>query len=91
MGGRLFVTGRSKDLIIKAGRNVYPYDVERVAGQVDGVRLGGAAAFARPNEATGTDALVVVAEVRRGECARLFAASDAAVALEGTGPRGGAL
>ena len=70
MGGRLFVTGRSKDLIIKAGRNVYPYDVERVAGQVDGVRLGGAAAFARPNEAPGTDDLVVVAETTHKDPAR---------------------
>ena len=36
--GRLFVTGRAKELIIKGGKNLYPYDVERVAGGVDGVR-----------------------------------------------------
>jgi len=60
--GRLFITGRAKDLIIKAGRNLYPYDVERVAADVEGVRDGGVAAFARPNADTGTDDLVVVAE-----------------------------
>lgn len=60
--GRLFVTGRAKDLIIKGGRNYYPYDVERVASEVAGVRAGGVAAFGRPNAETGTDDLVVVAE-----------------------------
>ena len=62
-GGRLFITGRAKELIIKGGRNIYPYDVERVAGEVEGVR-GGVAAFARDNDDTGTDDLVVIAEVR---------------------------
>jgi acyl-CoA synthetase (AMP-forming)/AMP-acid ligase II len=61
-GGRLFVTGREKELIIKGGRNVYPYDVERVAGDVEGVRQGGVAAFGRTNTDTGTEDLVVIAE-----------------------------
>jgi fatty-acyl-CoA synthase len=61
-GGRLFVTGRAKELIIKAGRNLSPHDIERVAAQVDGVRDGCVAAFGRPNLETGTDDLVVVAE-----------------------------
>jgi acyl-CoA synthetase (AMP-forming)/AMP-acid ligase II len=66
-GGRLFVTGRAKELIIKGGRNVYPYDVERVAGEVDGVRQGGVAAFGRANAETGTEDLVVIAETVHGE------------------------
>lgn len=61
-GGRLFITGRAKEMIIKGGRNLYPYDLERVAGEVDGVRQGGVAAFGRANPATGTEDLVVVAE-----------------------------
>jgi acyl-CoA synthetase (AMP-forming)/AMP-acid ligase II len=69
-GGRLFVTGRAKDLIIKGGRNVYPYDVERVAGEVDGVRQGGVAAFGRTNAATGTEDLVVIAETPHGDVGR---------------------
>jgi acyl-CoA synthetase (AMP-forming)/AMP-acid ligase II len=60
--GRLFVTGRAKELIIKGGRNLHPYDVERVASEVEGVRLGSVAAFGRPNAESGTDDLVVVIE-----------------------------
>ena len=37
LDGRLYVTGRIKELIIFEGRNIHPADVERVAGQVDGV------------------------------------------------------
>jgi fatty-acyl-CoA synthase len=42
--GHLVVCGRVKDVIIMAGRNVYPTDIERAAGRVDGVRPGCAAA-----------------------------------------------
>jgi acyl-CoA synthetase (AMP-forming)/AMP-acid ligase II len=66
-GGRLFVTGRAKELIIKAGRNLHPADIERVASEVDGVRTGCVAAFGRPNTRTGTDDLVVVAETPHGD------------------------
>lgn len=38
--GHVVVCGRVKDVIIMAGRNVYPTDVERAAGRVDGVRPG---------------------------------------------------
>jgi acyl-CoA synthetase (AMP-forming)/AMP-acid ligase II len=60
--GRLFITGRSKEIIIQGGRNVYPYDVERVAAEVRGVHCGVVAAFARRNPERGTDDLVLVAE-----------------------------
>jgi acyl-CoA synthetase (AMP-forming)/AMP-acid ligase II len=69
-GGRLFITGRSKELIIKAGRNLHPDDIERVASEVDGVRSGYVAAFARANTRTGTDDLVVVAETAHGDASR---------------------
>ena len=65
--GRLFITGRAKELIIKAGRNLHPPDIERVASEVDGVRSGSIAAFGRPNSRTGTDDLVVVAETPHGD------------------------
>jgi fatty-acyl-CoA synthase len=38
--GRLYVCGRTKDLIIVAGKNLYPHDIERAAATVDGVRKG---------------------------------------------------
>ena len=36
--------GRLKDVIIMAGRNIYPTDIERAAARVDGVRPGCAVA-----------------------------------------------
>lgn len=38
--GRVVVCGRRKDVIILAGRNLYPTDIERTAEQADGVRAG---------------------------------------------------
>ncbi len=42
--GHVVVCGRVKDVIIMAGRNIYPTDIERAAGRVDGVRPGCAVA-----------------------------------------------
>jgi fatty-acyl-CoA synthase len=42
--GHIVVCGRVKDVIIMAGRNIYPTDIERAAGRVEGVRPGCAVA-----------------------------------------------
>jgi fatty-acyl-CoA synthase len=42
--GHVVVCGRVKDVIIMAGRNIYPTDIERAAGRVGGVRPGCAVA-----------------------------------------------
>jgi fatty-acyl-CoA synthase len=42
--GSIVVCGRVKDVIIMAGRKIYPTDVERAATRVEGVRPGGAVA-----------------------------------------------
>jgi len=42
--GDVVVCGRKKDMIIVAGRNICPTDIERAAGRVDGVRPGNAVA-----------------------------------------------
>ncbi|HEY6424850.1 MAG TPA: fatty acyl-AMP ligase [Pseudonocardiaceae bacterium] len=42
--GDVVVCGRRKDVIIMGGRNVYPTDIERAAGLVEGVRPGNAVA-----------------------------------------------
>ncbi|AHC27084.1 MULTISPECIES: fatty acyl-AMP ligase [Mycobacteriaceae] len=42
--GNVVVCGRVKDVIIMAGRNIYPTDIERAAGRVEGVRPGCAVA-----------------------------------------------
>ena len=44
--GHIYITARSKDVIIIKGRNIWPHDMEVVTQAIDGVRLGGAAAFA---------------------------------------------
>jgi fatty-acyl-CoA synthase len=43
-GGHVVVCGRVKDVIIMAGRSIYPTDVERAANRVDGIRPGCAVA-----------------------------------------------
>jgi acyl-CoA synthetase (AMP-forming)/AMP-acid ligase II len=62
--GDLFVTGRSKDLIIKAGRNIHPQDAEHAASSVKGVRPGGCAAFPISNPERGIEEMVLVCETR---------------------------
>ena len=42
--GNVVVCGRVKDVIIMAGRNIYPTDIERAAARVHGVRPGCAVA-----------------------------------------------
>jgi fatty-acyl-CoA synthase len=57
--GELYVTGRLKDLLVLAGRNVHPQQLEWAAGEVPGVRRGGVVAFSVPSSA-GERAVVVV-------------------------------
>lgn len=45
IGDHVIITSRSKDVIIIKGRNIWPYDLEVLAQQVGGVKLGGVAAF----------------------------------------------
>ena len=61
-GGEFFVIGRRKDLIIVAGKNIYPEDVEDVVGRVEGVLAGRVVAFGADDAAAGTEQVCVVAE-----------------------------
>lgn len=61
--GDLYVVGRSKDLIIHAGKNIYPQDIEAVVNGVDGVHPGRAVAFGVYDEAEGTELIAIIAEV----------------------------
>lgn len=62
-GGKLFITGRLKDLIIIRGINHYPEDIEHtVMGCHPAVRPGGGAAFSV--EVAGSERLVLIQEVR---------------------------
>ncbi|HEX3483036.1 MAG TPA: fatty acyl-AMP ligase, partial [Kofleriaceae bacterium] len=79
--GDLFVTGRTKDLIIVAGRNHGPEQIEAAAAQVDGVRPGNVVAFGVPGR-RGTDDVVVVCESAAADRVRLAEAVRAHVATE---------
>jgi acyl-CoA synthetase (AMP-forming)/AMP-acid ligase II/acyl carrier protein len=62
--GELFVTGRSKDLIIIRGRNYFPQDIELTAESSHAsLRAGGGAAFSV--DVSGEERLVVLHEVDR--------------------------
>jgi len=60
----LFLTGRHKDLIIKAGRNLQPHEAEDIAAATPGVRKGCVAAFGVSDPTRGTERFVIVAETR---------------------------
>ncbi|MGB0127833.1 MAG: AMP-binding protein, partial [Rhodocyclaceae bacterium] len=62
--GEVFLTGRAKDLILRGGRNLYPYDLEQAVGALPGVRRGCVAVFGAADPASGTERLVVLAETR---------------------------
>lgn len=62
--GELYITGRAKELIIRAGRNLYPYDLEQAIGDLPGVRKGCVAVFGVSDPTSGEERLVVVAETR---------------------------
>ncbi len=86
-GGEVYVTGRLKDLIILAGRNHYPDDIEAtIQGCDPRLRAAGAAAFSV--EIDGEEALVVVQEVAdprevdEASAAAMAAAIRAAIAEE---------
>lgn len=65
--GQLYVTGRLKEMVILAGRNLYPQDVERAVQLVDpAFGTGAGAVFAVE---TDREHLVAVQEVRPGAVA----------------------
>ena len=63
VGGEVYVCGRKKELIIVGGKNVYPMDLEELAMTVRGVHPGRVSAFGIFNESSGTEDVVMVAEV----------------------------
>jgi 1-acyl-sn-glycerol-3-phosphate acyltransferase len=69
-GGEVYLTGRAKDLIIRAGRNIYPYDLETAVGNLAGLRKGCVAVFGSQDPASGTERLVVLAETLEQEAER---------------------
>ena len=63
LDGELVLCGRIKDVIIVGGRNVFPEDIERAVGELEGVRAGNVIAFGIEGY-KGKESVVVVAESR---------------------------
>ena len=89
LDGEVFVAGRRKDLIIVGGKNIYPQDLEALAGEVEGVRAGRVAAFGVYNDELGTEDVVIVAEAEDARAdvqsladkVRLYVTRNSAIAL----------
>lgn len=88
--GDVFVTGRVKDIIIRAGRHLYPQDIEEAVAGLPGIRKGGVAAFGAVDRASGTERVVILAETRESDPAQRRALhsriNDVATDITGTPP-----
>ena len=71
--GDVYLTGRVKDMIIRAGRNIYPYELEEVVGDLPEIRKGCVAVFGSIDPASDIEQLIVVAETRLSDAAALDA------------------
>ncbi|HXM83575.1 MAG TPA: AMP-binding protein [Burkholderiales bacterium] len=68
--GNLYITGREKDVIIRGGRNISPYELEEAVGDLAGIRRGCVAVFGSMDAASGTERVVVLAETREADPSR---------------------
>jgi 1-acyl-sn-glycerol-3-phosphate acyltransferase len=62
--GEIYITGRIKEMIIRGGRNIYPYELEQQLGEIPGIRKGCVAVFPTIDPTTGSERMVIVAESR---------------------------
>ncbi|MCH4561372.1 lysophospholipid acyltransferase family protein, partial [Mesorhizobium jarvisii] len=65
--GDVYVTGRVKDIIIRAGRHLYPQEIEEAVAGIPGIRKGGVAVFGATDRISGTERVVVLAETRESD------------------------
>ena len=70
LDGDLYISGRIKDVLVRGGRNLYPYDLEEAIGRLEGVRKGCVAVFGHRDPESGIEELVVAAETRLADPAR---------------------
>ncbi|MEV5986217.1 fatty acyl-AMP ligase [Streptomyces sp. NPDC052051] len=91
--GQLYVTGRLKEMVILAGRNLYPQDIERAVQAED--KAFGAGAGAVFSVETDREHLVAVQEIRpgnvTGDLRALAATVQACVSKEFSVPAGNVL
>jgi aryl carrier-like protein len=58
-GGKLYITGRAKEIIFVNGQNYYPHDIESVAIRADGMELGKVVAAGVRAKGASTDDLIL--------------------------------
>lgn len=87
--GRLYVLGRTDDLMIVNGRNIYGHEAEAEIAGIEGVKPGRAVVLAENDDRVGSQVMIVVAErdadsartdaeIRRDISDRLFSIFQAA-------------
>ncbi|WP_424361689.1 AMP-binding protein [Methylocystis parvus] len=60
--GDIFITGRIKDIIIRAGQHLYPQEIEEAIARIPGIRKGCVAVFGAADPRSATERVIVVAE-----------------------------
>jgi acyl carrier protein len=89
-GGDVYITGRIKDIIIRAGRHLYPQEIEEAVAGIPGIRKGGVAVFGVADRVSGTERVIVLAETRETDPARQAAlqarAQEVTTDIAGTPP-----
>ena len=80
LDGEVYVIGRKKDLIIVAGKNLYPEDIEDAIGTVEGIIPGRVVAFGVDDDETGTQQVWVAAETETSSEGELHALRSRVVA-----------
>jgi 1-acyl-sn-glycerol-3-phosphate acyltransferase len=89
-GGDVYVTGRIKDIIIRAGRHIYPQEIEEAVAGIPGIRKGCVAVFGVADRVSGTERVIVLAETRETDAVARAAlqarAQEVASDVAGTPP-----
>lgn len=89
MNGDVFICGRNKELIIMAGRNYHPADIEWVAAEIPGIRRGRVVAFGvttvDPDGSTSERVVICAESKARGEARHELAGAVKARVLDALG------
>jgi acyl-CoA synthetase (AMP-forming)/AMP-acid ligase II len=69
--GELYVSGRKKDLIIVAGKNIYPQDIEEIVSRHPAIHDWRVVAFGLYNKDQGTEEIIVAAELENEQDSKM--------------------
>lgn len=67
----IYITGRKKDIIIKAGRNFIPTDIEQLTAEIPGIRRGCVISFSLKEVKEATEGFAIVAETSESNLKKL--------------------